>query len=523
MSSMSCFHAKKGGEGQQAKVIRRFGNIECYCGSIHHLHIYYCCVVVCRYTIPTCLSGDQIIPVVKERLERAVALTVLEHPLLQAGIDDEDSKRPAWVRLESIDLRNHIEWREAEDETKDFDVFVHNVTEMQHNTPFPNQDSQPGWKVTVLQPAVQREFVEVLFAWNHAHGDGTSGRVFHETLLRKLNTHSREEVGLALKEHILQLRQDTPFTPSQEMLLKFPMSPAYALSTGWKELRPAVFAKDSATHANWAPIKKLPYSSRFKGITVDSETLQKVLVLCRQHQTTLTGLLHALCLISVANRLPKEQAPGFKSVTPFCLRRFLDPKQSECHSIDPDNIFANLVSSRHHAFNIDLLEKLRTQLEGATTGAQTAVDELQETMWAAAVSVRQDLVKRINANLKNEAVGLLKFVGDWNTEWKSQMKKARELTWEVSNIGVIDGKLVRSDENLDPEGSWTIERAIFSQSAFVPGPALGVNPISVKGGSLCITCTWQGGIIDAKLGEGLIFDLGNWLHDLGKEGRISFR
>ena len=75
---------------------------------LHHLGYLFGVVVSCQYTIPSTLRARPGLPL-RVLFERAVAQTVLEHPLLQVGLVGEGSTRPTWAELQQVDLSWHIE------------------------------------------------------------------------------------------------------------------------------------------------------------------------------------------------------------------------------------------------------------------------------------------------------------------------------------------------------------------------------------------------------------------------------
>jgi hypothetical protein len=41
--------------------------------------------------------------------ETAIALVVLKHPIMHVGLVSEDTNKPCWVRLDSMDIQKHIQ------------------------------------------------------------------------------------------------------------------------------------------------------------------------------------------------------------------------------------------------------------------------------------------------------------------------------------------------------------------------------------------------------------------------------
>ncbi|KAM0309229.1 hypothetical protein ACHAPQ_012594, partial [Fusarium lateritium] len=130
------------------------------------------------------------------------------------------------------------------------------------------------------------------------------GKILHQSLLRNLNDPRVLQKLPNLKGNTLQLESVADrFPPPPEKLIKIPISWGFALSTVWKELRPPFLVSNDPTQASWAPIKEEPYRTEFRTFSIDDATVKKVIEKCRAHKTTITGLLHALPLASLALQL----------------------------------------------------------------------------------------------------------------------------------------------------------------------------------------------------------------------------
>jgi hypothetical protein len=101
-------------------------------------------------------------------------------------------------------------------------------------------------------------------------------------------------------------------------------------------------------------------------------------------------------------------------------------------------------------------------------------------------------IKVATASPKNQKIGLLWFLSDYEGFFRKQVGQQREFSFEISNVGVMD---VESGGG-DCAG---IDRIIFSQSSNVVGPALAFSIASVMGGDLGIALTWQKGIVEDDL------------------------
>lgn len=293
----------------------------------HLLGVYIGCAICCRYSVPEPLRQDlsnRPGSSLQDVVEKAFARAILEHPLFQVGLVDEDSKKPAWVQLDRIDLHNHVDWRTVEGE--DYENELREALEWQINNRFTHLDSQPHCRSVILRPASSK-FIDIIFAWDHTHGDGKSGKILHQSLFKFLNADT--ESGDLLKDRSFKVPPTTLMLPLDK-LLKIPTSAGFLLKEGLQVIKSSRNS-GSAYTVTWAPVETTPSMpvSRLCYVTVEEDALQAVLEACRQHQTTLTGLIHALTLVSMATRLSKEKARAFQIATPLCLRRFIQPSQSD--------------------------------------------------------------------------------------------------------------------------------------------------------------------------------------------------
>lgn len=456
-------------------------------------------------------------PSLEDTVEKAFAKAILEHPLFQVGLIHENSKKPSWVRLDRIDLRSNVEWRTVS-EAENYEDVLREALEWQINNRFTNLQTQPHWRSVILRPS-DSKFIDVVFGWDHTAGDGMSGKIFHQSLLSSLNAISGEKDFEPLKDRTFQVPV-TPLTPPLEMLMKFPISWGYLLGEGLRTLRPASLASDSSKAVKWAP-QKHPCTSRLTLVTVKEDALQSVLSACRQHQTTLTGLLNALTLVSLASRIPEDMAPTFRTGTPICLRRFIPPSPQGYPGLNMEHTVANSVAYWLYTFDGDTVAKIR-QLVGNIRASPEADGKLETAVWSVATTLRQELSKKLESGMKNDSLGLTKFVSDWRSFVEERTKAPRTVSFEISNLGVMNGDAPNEMERSSNGGRWTVERAIFTQSASVAGPAITINPIAVKGKGFTMTCVWQTEVVDSGLIQGWTSDLETWLNGLGQSGRLSF-
>src|SRR4051794_15041587 len=108
-------------------------------------------LLACRYTLPARLVPHKLRHELISTFESAVARVVLKHPHMHVGLAGEDTDKPCWVRLDSINLQNHIEWRIVRGDTNHFQKAFLNTSYQTLDTKFTNYQTTPGWKIKVLR------------------------------------------------------------------------------------------------------------------------------------------------------------------------------------------------------------------------------------------------------------------------------------------------------------------------------------------------------------------------------------
>ncbi|KAJ4131039.1 Alcohol acetyltransferase [Fusarium equiseti] len=492
---------------REPRVIRPMSNLELYHSALHTLRHSCGTAVTCRYGLPEHLTGGGL-QSIQDVFHRAVALTVIEHPMLQVGILNEDSATPSWIELDTVNFDEHISWREIK-ASVNYATSLEKAIGNQLDTWFTDVEIKPGWRISVLYPEGSLKSLDVVFCWNHTNFDGVSGKILHQSLLRNLNDPKVDKERL--KNNVLHLESVADrFPPPPEKLIKIPISWGFALSTVWKELRPPFLVSHDPTQANWVPIREEPYRTMFRTISIDNATLKKVIDKCRSHQTTITGLLHALPLASLSLQLAegkkhhKKEASSMYAITALDTRRFV-PTKSEAYPWHiPSTTMDNEMTLCDHMFDENLVSDIRTKVKGVSSDQDT-MTQLEGIVWSAAAQARKDIQHKLDQGMNNDPLGLMGLVKDWRTQKKQQLKKPRVGVWGVSNLGTMDG-----------EGSgWKIERAVFQLSCEITSPVFHISSMSVKGKEMCVDISWQEGVIDAEIGDKLASDMEAWLRFLG--------
>lgn len=484
---------------------------------MHTLDQYRGTVVACTYRMPPSFAHPGNLEVLQGRFYHAVTRVVLSQPHLQVGITGENSKSPAFVRLEQLDLRNHVDWREVGAPDQIEQAYLE-AMQTQLDSRYDHLSTRPGWRVVVLHQ-LGAESLEVLYVWNHVHHDGMSGKIFHKQFLRHLNENSKQNDELTPTKHpgdstswILDLPDSSDkLPPNPELLSSWPMTPEFLLRILWRELKPPSIFPPGNTHATWAPIQASPFATRFHTFTIHHKTVTNLVTACRSHRTTLTGLIQALVLVSLTSLL--REMKGFASRTPFDLRHILPSHTPKYPWLQPKESMCNYVSVVEHDFNTEIVAEIRSKMPDKPTDASLPAD-IMEIVWSVSARVRKEIEQRLESGEQNDLIGIMKFVSDWRTQQRADAKKARYLSWLVTNLGVIDGGAGTAQEQ---EEGWSLRRAELVLSAEVPSAAISVSLMTVKDEKMCVTCSWQDCVVPSSVAEGLIGDLERWLNEIGAE------
>ena len=520
----------------------------------------------CRYAISPRFVSTESRPRLEETVKVAVVDTIMRHPMLQVGMTDATSKTPSWIQLQSLDLTQHIHWLYI-GEHDDFEQTVQQTFRFQLDDRWPDLSiKQPGWKITLIRQG-NAPIMEVLLTWNHPWFDGAGAKVFHEDFVEMLNNAENgayERTGL--DGDTLRLPQAPPILPTPiESLKNLSLDLKYLAKIFWKETRPRFLNRD-VSQAVWCPIRTTPYKTGFGAFFVDKTSLSAILALCRQKKTTITGLLNGLALIAFSSRLDSTIAPAFQSSTIVDHRRNLPPAPPDAPWARSDRTVSNYVTQVFHRFGTELVARIRSKLpppppaganaSGSQSGSQSESKsesedgrrsdlsaDLRRELWAASAQNRLEIVRKVEAGVRNDLVGVFRYVTDWQKTMSDMTKKTRQFTWLVTNIGVLDGSGMGSASTTglrgtitttatqsptatggsnavsdDHEGQrWSINRAQFGLSAEIPAAVIEIASVSVAGGGMCVSANWPDCAVDKALGESIMADLERWLAQLASQ------
>ncbi|KAL2758944.1 hypothetical protein ACRALDRAFT_1069105 [Sodiomyces alcalophilus JCM 7366] len=517
-----------------------------YSTARHSLGLYFGVSVACRYAVPHSLCKmDALRPAV----ERAVAQVVFEQPYMRVGIIDEDTSHPAYVHVPSIDLSRHIRWLDPLD-AQDIDGAMESELTAQLSSRWENLDRQPPWKVTVFTiresnqdddgdingPDSTAAAIEILYTYHHALGDGTSGTIFHKQLLRALTSPVSSLSSPSCSGVILTLPEPADLPPTQEELVPFRLSWSYFLKAVWRGYGPS-WLQSQPDPPPWTGLTPTqvsrPYAMNLRLFSIPADTAATLVPLARAHDSTITGLFHALVATSLVRRLPASEARSFLFGSAVSLRRCIDRRKSKESSFHPETQFAVLVSSIAHSLPLEMMAQLRNAV-GMGPGAGGG--DANEAMWNVARAVTAGLRERVATLPWDDPAGLLKYIADMRGFIREVDGKPRPWTWQVSNVGAMPscppitaggqqdgphGDGAEGDEAEETVDQWRITRAVFSQSALKSSTALMLNLIGLVGGELTGTLSWQDGVVDDEVMEGMMSDLQAFSRSLGNDETLK--
>jgi hypothetical protein len=395
---------------------------------------------------------------------------VQRHPALSLSIAGEMTQSPSWIRLEKIDLREVVKFKDI-DETYQF-------IEDMHQLPFDRMGDLPLWRVIVVlrppqdltSPIDQRKddagteesVFEVGFFYHHAIGDGKSGAAFHMDFLNTLNALAGTDTLSNIEAEGVIVPPNLDLLPSLEEARAWPLSMMFIARQIFKEYvlpdNPLLWTGPTV---QFSP-EHLP-KTRLLTLFVDSQTVARLTQWCRQNGVTITPLLSVVIARLLASRRPtKGLLAGTIAIS---LRRLtgIDDRKIVNHVASVTANFSTFPKSGY-----------------LFSSGSTPFD------WSVVRSCKK-VIDSVAMSPANQDTALLRFLKDYSGWFKKRIGKRREASFEVSNIGVVAGGMER-------DATAKFSRIIFSQSASVTGPPYCFSIATANGGDMAIALTWEDGV-----------------------------
>ncbi|KAK6343474.1 hypothetical protein TWF730_011063 [Orbilia blumenaviensis] len=484
-------------------ILRQAGILEKFHIIRSSISFYNNVIVAASYSSPE--------PLYPDRLVRALHAVLSAHPILSVGIQlpEEPTGTPSFIRLPSINFaksEKFILWESSSTSPGHAKEYKDLLCRL-HNTPFPNEEltTLPLWRLAVLKRSYNtptahnsetnsegRIDYEIIFSFHHAIADGLSGAAFHYSLVSALN-NADENGGSRSNWDVYTPPQDLKLLPPMDEVLDFGMGLKTAGKVAGfigKSILPS-FMQKSLWAAGKVPEKLSP--TNVEVLNLEPYVLENLVKKLKAKKVSMTAFLTyaaAGALFSVMKASDKDEFSKIKNV------RVSVPMSYRKNAGWDNTIMADCVG----AINWDIAKF--KDVGGEVSGMKKLTLELR----------KESLVTR------DSEVGLIALVGDLAGFFKGQAGKDRELTFEVSNLGIWDADKTghpkkeedKEGKQEDAKGGWRIDNALFSQSASVAGPAFSVNAATV-GGNMGIVVQWMEGVFADNVMETLVQSLGRSL------------
>jgi Alcohol acetyltransferase len=461
------------------------GRCERYHIARNHIRFYNNVGMTASYEVPDHVLREHEL---EELIFLALNKLINDHAVLGISIVNESSINPVWVRLPEIPLKEVVGFHILDDKSTET---TRSIIEKAHQIPFERLDELPLWRLVVIEHTstsssdiqvmsntkTSTKTIDIGFFWHHGMGDGSTGIAFHLGFLDALNTiesHIRpiETIVVPPKLDLL---------PSIEEAHPLPLSNFFVATQILKALLPKAVDKLLWTGP---PIRSERNITHLRTLIFPAAIVDSLLCACRENNGTLTSLLLVVIARLLAINYPDYQ--HFRGKTAISFRRFTGTDQ---------RAMVNYVTSIGHFFSAK-----------PKTGY---IDCGGKFEWSAVRTCKRE-IDAATAGPKNHSIGLLKFLNDYGGFLRNRVGQKMVDSFEVSNIGVMDGGL--GDEGK----SIKIKRTIFSQSSNVMGPPYIFSVATAKGGDLTIALTWQDGVVDLESMQLILVGLDTELRNLAK-------
>jgi len=469
---------------------------------VRHFHKFYNNVIVAGiYTHHQKLADFTKI----ETYVDALSDCLRDHPFLAVVLKKTAQNDDVYAQATHVDFRQHFHIIETPDgiikdspaQVSEDALFAHVIEQLCNDeklTYFDTADTLPGWRLDVLPLNAQGERQRMFVSFTYAHyiADGMSGVAFHKSLLAGLDRSLR--AGIRSAGMVFETPQQAP---ELACLPHLPISPMYLLAPALGlylpsflskalGLKPSVSGSDSGTWTGTktfvaAPGLVPPVTTAVEVLSIEDRTITAILGKCRKHNAKLTSLLNELIARSLGRHLSTHASSSadrtnFISATSINLRKAAGISDNEM------GIFASASYTRHE------IEHLDTERDNI---------HIDDAFWTAVGNVSQEMAKDAS-KLKDQPVGLLNWVANFDSWMEGQLGKSRDGSWQLSNLMSFNGELPERGDAV------SVEKMFFCQPGHAVGEPLDFNVISTKGGDLVICVGWQVGAIglDEKAGKG---------------------
>ncbi|KAL8913724.1 MAG: hypothetical protein Q9172_007221 [Xanthocarpia lactea] len=456
-----------------SNVLRPVGMLEKLYTARQALGVYNSVIVTATYRVPLELEDT----FVYTTLRAAIPGLLHRHPPLCCYIEEANTAESSYARLSTVDLKDVLEIVSLEQGG----ILAEKLQEL-HDQRWP-VGPKPLWRLVVMRDPQTigdssiESTLHIALVYHHVIGDGLSGIAFHKSLLRELKSIEQKSQEPPEIPDVIRTPDSIELAEPIEKLISFPLSWTFLMKQLMKEYAPRWIIGAPQTLYAGLPTKtldELQLRSRVRLISIQADELKRLLEASRQHGVSLTSLLTAAIAFALANELPG--ASRFLGLTPYTLRRISGTSMAE---------MVNQSSGFETNYPADMLDHIRK--------ASNANERL-DSVWGVASYFHTQMQHELEKCPQDNLVGLLPYVLDHVGYYKKKFGKAREATWEISNLGVFEppaaGPLPRI---------WELDNIVFTPGAQPLGAAFTVNCVSVRDKPLSITITWQDSVVHEEV------------------------
>ncbi|KAF7595007.1 hypothetical protein BBP40_007608 [Aspergillus hancockii] len=408
---------------QQLAKLRPVGRLEQLSTMRHYLRFYYNVAIAANYTLP-----DSFTLPIKDYICKACEVLIGEHPILTAVPIGEDTKEPYFARLPNVDLSQSVSFQKREHglpNADDKDAELESLLNKQHNIAF--ELPLPFWRLCVLTTDADERQFTLVFVFHHAIADGTSGKVFHRSFLRELQSMSTLTAA-EVKQVIPS--PSVPLLPNWEAAHPCPVSYLYLATELFKAK-----VYNPRDKGLWTGSKIIaPLETKINHIVIPAPQSSTIKDRCRENKTTITAVLQTIVARALFAHLP-DSATKVKCSGAMSTRRWIADHVT-------DDSMGVWVQEYHQDY-------IRNELSGSSSFP-----------WAVTVRSRATIQKALSMEGYDASANLLKYVDDLKEFFVSKVGQQRGSTFEVSNIGVFG-----SGKTAEHEDAPRLGRVVFSQSA----------------------------------------------------------
>ncbi|KAF8465660.1 hypothetical protein BDZ91DRAFT_726584 [Kalaharituber pfeilii] len=493
------------------------GLTEKYSTYRHHLTFYRCVTTATLYRPPpTDTPGAFLAPeAFKPILYYALSEAIVRHPMLSVTIKDEHTSKPYFASIDSVNLDTVVEWSPTPEASHNFDADSEIQGILNRDFKSQLQSGGPVWRVRVIFTPPQG--VWLIFAFHHAIGDAISGVAFHRAVLRALNSAPQTTSDVANLIEIAA-KDRRPLPPALETVHSLPLGVGYILKAVYDEyLRPdrrddkLWMCSSSAGRARETYFPFLPPSEGGTGalktelitLWVPGDMISALRSSCRRNRTSITALLQTVLARGLAEIGPEKLVVcGLVS-----MRRWLGAEITPYVPAEEADV------SSGGAGTDAVMGCFVTQFKETYLGPSLAGSD---GLWSESRRSKATIDRILGDQGRNTESGLLRFVADFDTFFRSKIGKRRVESLEMSNIGAVKFGGSTSE-------GWGVAEMKFTQSAAVTGAAVHCSVVTVEGegqdGGMAIALTWQEGVATREEIGKVMGVVEEWLGKLAKDGQ----